>query len=126
MSAKFIDLLRNWGESLFTSKKAYISNQALPSDSVISIGAPTTDVYFEYTAPSDGYIVARIVGATDCQTVQIETRTIPGVWTSNDNIKCSVWGTYIPVRKGQVTKTLVRYDAPGLSQMLFVPTVGAT
>lgn len=116
--ANFLDSLR----TLFKLS----GTQALPSGSVVSIGVPTTDVYFEYTAPSDGYIVARIQNATNCRTVQIETNTVPGVWVCNDEISSAYWGAYIPVRKGQVTRTLVRYDAPGISQMLFVPTVGAT
>lgn len=99
--------------------------QALPTTPTTQ-SATVDGSWHTVVSPSDGYIVARIQNATNCRTVQIETNTVPGVWTCNDEITSSFWGTYIPVRKGQVTRTLVRYDAPGMSQILFVPTVGAT
>lgn len=48
-----IDYLRNWGESLFTSKKAYISQQAAigSEDSQVTI----TQSGQEIVAPCDGY-----------------------------------------------------------------------
>ena len=57
MSAKFIDFLRNWGESLFTSKRAYISNQAMPGDTDVIVSAnPASTNPVRFVAPSDGYV----------------------------------------------------------------------
>ena len=50
-----IDSLRNWGESLFASKKAYIAAQAMPGNSSISINV-SAGARTEYTTPSDGYV----------------------------------------------------------------------
>ena len=57
MSAKFIDFLRSWGESLFTSKRAYISNQAMPGDTDVIVSAnPSSTNPVRFVAPSDGYV----------------------------------------------------------------------
>ena len=57
MSAKFIDFLRNWGESLFTSKRAYISNQAMPGDTDVVVSAnPSSTNPVRFVATSDGYV----------------------------------------------------------------------
>ena len=37
MSAKFIDFLRSWGESLFTSKRAFIPEQTAPEAGYVRI-----------------------------------------------------------------------------------------
>lgn len=55
MSAKFIDFLRNWGESLFTSKKAYIAKQPLPGSFHSSQTITTTSEYQDFISPVDGF-----------------------------------------------------------------------
>lgn len=65
MSAKLIDFLRNWGESLFTSKRAFIPEQTAPeTESVdISLSATSADTWKNlgtYYPPNAGYV--RITG----------------------------------------------------------------
>lgn len=101
MSAKFIDFLRNWGESLFTSKKAYISNQAMPSTSSINvdIGSAGT-ISNQFVAPETGYMIFN--GTT--QRLGQQTQ----MWNSgNFNPKATAPNStsivnWLPVAKGQV------------------------
>ena len=57
MSAKFIDFLRNWGESLFTSKKKFIAQQPLPNVLHSQQSVSTGDGgYQDFVSPVDGFV----------------------------------------------------------------------
>lgn len=113
MSAKFIDFLRNWGESLFTSKRAYISNQAMPSDSAQEYEYENT-VEQTFVAPSDGYLtigsgVSNGSGHTVCWG-GIETTV-----GSDENT-----AVFAPMKKGQTRY----FSVTSYRFVRFIPTVG--
>lgn len=127
MSAKFIDFLRSWGESLFTSKKAYISNQAMPDDNlVVDIQQNTSGDITEFIAPYDGYAMVR---ASTKQTGSIGL----GIYSDNEAYQTTMTvqsnpgqlnALLKPVSKGSVV-CLHAYRANlNLISMKFISTIG--
>ena len=99
-------------------------SQAMPSNSIIQVGAPENGVALNYTAPSDGYFCLRIVNATNATLAQIETtknRILSLIPTNS-----SFGAITIPVKKGETVSAIARYEAKGESTCIFVPTVGAS
>ena len=113
-----IDKLRDWGESLFTSKKTYIAQQSLPmsvgySDQIIPDGTETVDV----TAPCDGW-VNLISGSLNGKNYQLYTEGAQFFLAGNFN--CWYRAT-IPVKKGDV----VHVHSEGTQSTLrFVRSIG--
>lgn len=101
-------------ESVFTSKKSFISNQSMPSSTVTDYEYTTpTDQHF--TAPNDGYLT---IGASVGE----------GNWS-----RCVMWGgieavsaaeeptaAYVPVLKGQT----VYFSVSVIRFVKFVSTIG--
>ena len=113
MSVGLIDFLRGWGESLFTTKKAYISNQAMPSDSVQEYEYENISEQ-AFVAPSDGYLTI-------------------GSGVSNGSGHCVCWGgietavasnentaIFAPMKKGQTRY----FSVTNYRFVRFIPTVG--
>ena len=120
-----IDKLRDWGESLFTSKKTYIAQQSLPisvgySDQIIPDGTETVDV----TAPCDGW-VNLISESLNGRNYQLYTEGAQFLLAGNFNCW---YRASIPVKKGDVvhvhsegtqsTLRFVRSIGGGLNQIL--------
>ena len=118
MSVGLIDFLRGWGESLFTSKKAYISNQAMPSTSEISVSASEGEGSF--TAPTDGYLV---LGASRKTSSDF---AVVNIWNNINTCSVSSAGygqsrAYVPCKKGKT----VQFSIIGnVDRSAFISTIG--
>ena len=97
MIVGLIDFLRNWGESLFSSKKEFIAAQAMPAESSTEYSYESTDSV-TFTAPSDGYLT---IGASQANG---ETRIIcwGGVESTIADKSGEALAVFSPMRKGQV------------------------
>lgn len=105
MSAKFIDFLRSWGESLFTSKRAFIPEQTAPeTESVdVSLSATSANTWANlgtYYAPKAGYVRINGIGLKVAESaVQVAMDSIVQTQFSgwaNSSLNASVY-----VGKGQ-------------------------
>ena len=101
-------------ESVFTSKKSFISNQSMPSSTVTDY-VYTTPTDQQFTAPNDGYLT---IGASVGE----------GDWS-----RCVLWGgiesvsaaeeqtsAYVPMRKGQT----VYFSVSVIRFVKFISTIG--
>lgn len=119
MSAKFIDFLRNWGESLFTSKKAYIAQQSLPNTQESVITVPNDDTTHTTVSPIDGWAC---MNSNDGNVDNFQ------LFTNEIHSLISLPGTFwfrgfIPVKKGDV----VNYRCSGSSSgaiLRFIRSIG--
>ncbi|GEM_PF-6603531 len=117
-----IDSLRNWGESLFSSKKAYIAAQAMPSLSSIDVPiGEAGSVNNKFIAPESGYVVFNGSASEGGKTQQMwnagnfNPKSISPMATSFTN--------WMPVNKGD---TITFYYDTGLTDlsMRFYRAVG--
>lgn len=113
-----IGKLRDWGESLFTSKKTYIAQQSLPmtsgySDQIIPDSTGTSDV----VAPCDGWV--NLISSTlNGQNYQLYTEGAQFLLAGNFNCW---YRASIPVKKGDV----VHVHSEGTASTLrFVRSIG--
>lgn len=97
-----IDKLRDWGESLFNSKKAFISRQAMPDDGSITTVSQSGQDVTDYVAPFDGYAVLT-ANATMSGSIGM------GIYSASES-----YGTIltVPVSAGQ-TNSLIKSVAKG-------------
>lgn len=123
MSVGLIDFLRNWGESLFTSKKAFISTQAsIDCSHVLQI-----DGVDEYTAPADGAVCAYIndlitSGPSGFVSSIINDTTIQQMtYAINESGYKTLWQ---PVKKGDKVMFNRRTESPKNWAIKFYPTIG--
>ena len=120
-----VKLLRALLEAFIGSKKEWISNQGAPDSRYLDWGAPQLGSTRVYTAPSDGEVVCRVVGATKCTTIQIETPS-NRLLLCADCIQNAMYSGYsIPVKKGDSIHAFVRCETLGGSNIIFIPTVGS-
>ncbi len=98
MSVGLIGYLRNWGESLFTSKKAYIAQQSLPNTQESSITVPNDDTTHATVSPIDGWACMRSDDG-NVKNFQLFTNEIHSVIS----LSTPYWFRgFIPVKKGDV------------------------
>lgn len=126
MSAKFIDFLRSWGESLFTSKRAFIPEQTAPeTESVnVSLSATSANTWANlgtYYAPKAGYVRINAIGLKVAESaVQVAMDSIVQTQFSgwaNSSLNASVY-----VGKGQK----ISFWGSGVNNVkaYFVSTIG--
>lgn len=119
MSVGLIDYLRNWGESLFTSKKAYIAQQSLPNaiESVITV--PNDDTTHTTVSPIDGWACMRSDdgNVTNYQLFTNEVHsvisTVGGIWFRG----------FIPVKKGDTVYYRCHSSGAG-AHLDFIRSIG--
>ena len=102
-------------ESVFTSKKRYISAQAFPatvSRTNLAVGIP------QYLPPSDGFIGVYTNDVADVY--QIIEETISTRITVQSQSGVSI-GSTVPVVKGGV----VNISGSGIKELWFIPTAGS-
>ena len=104
MSVGLIDFLRNWGESLFSSKKAFVAHQSMPDDSSVTTVSQSGQDVTDYIAPFDGYAVL-MANATNSGSIGL------GLYSGSQN-----YGTVLtaPVDAGH-TNSLIKPVAKGNS-----------
>lgn len=115
----FKTYLKSWGESLFTSKKNFISEQAMPSGTIVSeISVTSTEQNQTVVAPCDGYVGLSATSGT-ASTIDILSS---GLQQSISVNGMSGWLTQmLPVKKG----SNVSYRLYGSNGTLrFVKTIG--
>ena len=101
-----IDSLRSWGESLFTSKKAYIAQQAMPSENSITLIDSDNTASYEYIAPADGYMWISTKYKNESGIVQLYDETAEYSYQTEKQNSNARLKFMIPVRKGdKVQKT---------------------
>ena len=107
------DLIRSLIESTFTSKKAYISNQAMPSSSITNYQYEE-DSDQSFTSPNDGYLTiggSLVNGVSRC----VMWGGIESTIASNEET-----AAYVPMRKGQT----VYFSVTNPRFIKFVSTIG--
>ena len=118
MSVGLIDFLRSWGESLFTSKKAYIAQQSLPTEPFVSqVSVPNDESSHSYISPIDGW-VQYIPTNGSANNVQLHFRNLHSVMASGTPF--TFYG-FVPVQKG-VTVIALSSGDPGV--LLFIRSIG--
>lgn len=117
MSVGLIDYLRGWGESLFTSKKAFIAQQSLPNTKVSVITVPNDDTTHATVSPIDGWacMISNDGNADNFQLFTNETHSLIALtgrfWFRG----------FIPVKKGDT----VNYRCSGSGAHLdFIRSIG--
>lgn len=114
------DLLQSLIESVFTSKKSYISAQAFPSTGD-RIALTNGSTEYQYVAPSDGYFAVYMQNSNfaDIYTTRGDNFSRKTSWRSSN----STWSSgTIPVTKGDI----VHYNsnvAP--NEMWFMQSAGS-
>lgn len=119
MSVGLIDYLRNWGESLFTSKKAYIAQQSLPNTQQSEITVPNDDTTHETVSPIDGW-ACMISNDGNVENFQLYTNEIHSVISSST--PCWFRG-FIPVKKGDVVNYRC-YSSGAGAHLDFIRSIG--
>ena len=118
MSAKFIDFLRNWGESLFTSKKAYIAQQSLPTESFVSqVSVPNDESNHSYISPIDGW-VQYMPTSGSATNVQLHYQNVHSVMASGTPF--TFYG-FVPVQKGVA---VIARSSGDSGVLLFIRSIG--
>ena len=114
--ANFLNTLRAWGESLFTSKKAWIGSQAFPAKIAridLSLGSSV------YTPASDGYIGVYTTAIADIY------QSINGRIAVRMQLRINDGGngvsSVIPVVKGEEVSIAGR----DISELWFIPSAGS-
>lgn len=110
-----IDKLRDWGESLFSSKKAFVAHQALPQGNIgrVVVQLQNADGW-TYTPPADGYLSADIFSADQ---VFLHSGLLSYVDAGDRK------GVILPVRKGEnVSVGSANYSQT--SALYFFPLIG--
>ena len=103
MSVGFIDFLRNWGESLFTSKKKFIAQQPLPNVLHSQQSVSTGDgVYQDFVSPVDGFVTIDTEQKESGIRFRMMVKKTAGylVGTSFYKGTDSTYSAYLPVSKG--------------------------
>lgn len=103
--SKILTRLRNWGESLFTSKKAFIAEQSLPQFQVASEQSVVcTEGYEQLTPTINGYVsIEAIDSDTNCRfraCLKDPNDTTDLISSSNYKWSTAIYSVYLPVRKG--------------------------
>ena len=102
-------------ESVFTSKKSFISTQAFPatvSRTNLAVGIP------QYLPPSDGFIGVYTNDVADVYQLIENTISTRIVVESKSGISV---GSTVPVVKGAI----VNISGSGLQELWFIPTAGS-
>ena len=99
-----IDKLRDCGESLFSSKKAFVAHQAMPDDSSVTTISQSGQDVTDYIAPFDGYAVLT-ANATNSGSIGL------GLYSGSKNYGAVLTA---PVDAGQ-TNSLIKPVAKGNS-----------
>lgn len=109
------DKLRSLIESTFTSKKAFIAEQALPASNYAGINVPLQNVDgWTYVPPADGYLKADVFSAD-----QVFLHSGLLSYVDGGDRK----GVFIPVRKGDgVSVGTANYQSG--SNLTFFPLIG--
>ena len=124
MLKKFIKTLL---ESFLQNKRQWVCSQSMPAVSSVNMGVPASNVPLTFIAPSDGFLSVRVLNATGCSTIQLQTLENTNVWVCLDGLNNVAYqGSFLPVKKGQTAHVLVRYATPGDSYVAFTPAVGAS
>ena len=118
MSVGLIDYLRNCGESLFTSKKAYIAKQSLPTESFVSqVSVPNDESNHSYISPIDGWVQYMPINGS-ATNVQLHYQNVHSVMASGTPF--TFYG-FVPVQKGVAVLARSSGD-PGV--LLFIRSIG--
>lgn len=118
MSVGLIDYLRNWGESLFTSKKAYIAQQSLPTESFVSqVSVPNDEGDHSYISPIDGW-VQYIPTNGSTTNVQLHYQNVHSVMASGTPF--TFYG-FVPVQKGVA---VIARSSGDSGVLLFIRSIG--
>lgn len=118
MSVGLIDFLRNWGESLFSSKKAFIAKQAMPSTQR-GINVQISPTMKNYVAPSDGFLALLTEdsnGYAECRNESAEY-----LYSRSNGNSASA---YIPMAKGQAATYRQSQNGEGYCYAKFIPLIG--
>lgn len=110
-----IERLRDWGESLFTSKKAFVAHQALPQGNIERVTVQLQNVDgWTYTPPEDGYLAADIYSADQ---VFLHSGVLSYLDAGDRK------GIYLPVRKGE-NVSVGSANHSSSSSLYFFPLIG--
>lgn len=110
-----IERLRDWGESLFTSKKAFVAHQALPQGNSGRVTVQLQNVDgWTYTPPEDGYLAADIYSADQ---VFLHSGVLSYLDAGDRK------GIYLPVRKGE-NVSVGSANHSSSSSLYFFPLIG--
>ena len=122
MSAKFIDFLRNWGESLFTSKKAFIANTNAPNwAEKITVYSGTSANQVTQTAPSDGFYQQHVNGYPSQGYNDISAPNETRAFVANMPESSAL----VRVAKGdRVTMSVLSFDSIVSRTIAFIPCIG--
>ena len=115
------DKLRSLIEATFTSKKAYISSQAMPDAITIDLTGFNSSQH-DYVAPTDGFACVRYNGSAESVECDVYCNT-SGLRSlaSNNNGWTASW---IQVKKGTTVTYRSTGDTASNRQFLFSPTIG--
>ena len=113
-----IDKLRDWGESLFNSKKAYIAQQSLPTESFVSqVSVPNDEGNHSYISPIDGWVQYMPING-NATNVQLHYQNVHSVMASG--VPFTFYG-FVPVQKG--VEVLARSSGDS-GVLLFIRSIG--
>lgn len=121
MSVGLIDFLRNWGESLFTSKKAYIAQQSLPNAKESEITVPSDDTTRTTVSPIDGW-ACMISNDGKVVNFQLFTNEVHSVIA----LTTPYWFRgFIPVKKGDTVNYRCSGSGAG-AHLDFIRSIGSS
>lgn len=113
-----IEKLRDWGESLFTSKKAYIAQQSLPTESFVSqVRVPNDEGNHSYISPIDGWVQYMPTNGS-ATNVQLHYQNVHSVMASGTPF--TFYG-FVPVQKGVAVLARSSGDS---GVLLFIRSIG--
>lgn len=120
MSVGLIDFLRGWGESLFTSKKAYIAQQSLPNAQESVITVPNESTEYTTVSPIDGW-ACMISNDGNLGNFQLFTNEIHSVIS----VPTPFWFRgFIPVKKGDTVNYRCSGSGSTGGKLSFIRSIG--